>query len=124
VSQTREPVEPRRGDILWIDCDPSVGAEPKKVRSCVVVQNDDANQFGATVTVIPTLAFSTERASRPYNVDLRRPRSTMDKPRVANASTIMTYDRRRIVGRAGRVTREALGEIDRALAVHLELADP
>jgi len=122
--KTREPVEPRRGDILWIDCDPSVGAEPKKIRSCVVVQNDDANRFGATVTVIPTRAFSPERMSRPYNVDLRQPRSTMVKPRVANASTIMTYDRRRIVGRAGRVTGETLAKIDRALAVHLGLADP
>ena len=122
--KTREPVEPRRGDILWIDCDPSVGAEPKKIRSCVVVQHDVANQFGQTVTVIPTLAFSAERAGRPYNVDLRQPRSTMDKTRVANASMIMTYDRRRIVGRAGRVTRDALVKIDRALAVHLGLADP
>jgi mRNA interferase MazF len=122
--KTREPVEPRRGDILWIDCDPSVGAEPKKIRSCVVVQNDDANQFSATVTVIPTRAYSPERASRPYNVDLRQPRSTMDKPRVANASTVMTYDRGRIVGRAGRVASDTLGKIDRALAVHLGLADP
>ena len=122
--KTRELIEPRRGDILWIDCDPSVGAERKKIRSCVVVQNDDANQFGATVTVIPTLAFSAERASRPYNVDLRQPRSTMEKARVANASTIMTYDRRRIVGRAGRVAKDALAKIDRALAVHLGLADP
>ena len=122
--KTPEPIEPRRGDILWIDCVPSVGAEPKKIRSCVVVQNDDANQFGATVTVIPTLSFSSERASRPYNVDLRQPRSTMEKPRVANASTIMTYDRGRIVGRAGRVSRESLAKIERALAVHLGLADP
>lgn len=122
--KTREPVEPRRGDILWIDCDPSVGAEPKKIRSCVVVQNNDANQFGATVTVIPTLAFSSERASRPYKIDLRQPRSTMNKPRVANASMIMTYDRGRVVGRAGRVTSDALAQIDRALAVHLGLADP
>ncbi len=122
--KTREPAEARRGDILWIDCDPSIGAEPKKIRSCVVVQNDDANQFGATVTVIPTLAFSAERAGRPYNVDLRQPRSTMEKPRVANASTIMTYDRRRILGRAGRVTGDALAKIDRALAIHLGLADP
>lgn len=68
-----EPVEPRRGDILWIDCDPSIGAEPKKIRSCVVVQDDDANQFG---------------------------------------------------GRAGRVTSHARDRIDRALAVHLGLADP
>jgi mRNA-degrading endonuclease toxin of MazEF toxin-antitoxin module len=46
------------------------------------------------------------------------------KPRVANASTIMSYERRRIVSRAGRVTSDALAKIDRARAVHLGLADP
>ena len=76
---TREPVEFRRGDILWIDCDPSVGAEPRKTRTCVVVSNDLANRHGATLTVIPTLAYTAERAQRPFLVDLRKPRSTRDR---------------------------------------------
>jgi mRNA-degrading endonuclease toxin of MazEF toxin-antitoxin module len=33
-------------------------------------------------------------------------------------------DRRRIVGRVGRVTGDALDKIDRAVAVHLGLEDP
>jgi mRNA interferase MazF len=54
--KTREPVEFRRGDILWIQCDPSVGVEPRKTRTCVVVSNDVANRYGQAVTVIPTQA--------------------------------------------------------------------
>ncbi|MBK6849650.1 MAG: type II toxin-antitoxin system PemK/MazF family toxin [Proteobacteria bacterium] len=114
-----EPAEVRRGDILWINCDPSVGAEPRKTRTCLVVSNDLANRFGQAVTVIPTQRYSAERARRAYMVDLRGPRSDLPSARVANASMIMTYDRSRIAARAGRVSRETLRAVDSALALHL-----
>jgi mRNA interferase MazF len=122
--KTREPLEYRRGDILWIDCDPSVGAEPRKTRTCVVVSNDLCNRHGATLTVVPTLGYTKERATRPFMVDLRRPRSTMDAARVANASLVTTYDRARVVTRAGRTSADALHALDQALAVHLGLQLP
>ena len=110
-----------RGDILWICCDPSVGAEPRKTRTCVVVSNDIANRFGQAITVVPTQAYRPERAERAYMTDLRPPRSTLSEHRVANASMVMTYDRARVTKRAGKVTRQALEQIDRALAMHLGL---
>jgi mRNA-degrading endonuclease toxin of MazEF toxin-antitoxin module len=90
----------------------------------VVVSNDLANEFGAAVSVVPTQAFTAERATRVYMVDLRKPRSTLGEPRVANASMIMTYDRSRIVSREARLHRDALIALDRALSVHLGLAPP
>ena len=117
-----EDLEIRRGDVLWISCDPSVGAEPRKTRTCVVVSNDIANRYGEVVTVVPTQEYSSARAARAYMADLRAPRSSLDVPRVANASMVMTYDRRRVVARAGRVAPEAMKTIDRALSVHLGLA--
>src|SRR6185295_3792308 len=114
----------QRGDLVWVDCDPSVGAEPKKTRTCVVVSNDIANRVSAVVTVIPTLRYSRERAARPYMVDLRAPRSTLKDARVANASMVTTYDRSRIRARAGRVFRDAVTAVDRALSVHLGLSPP
>lgn len=121
--QGAEPTEPPilRGDILWICCDPSVGAEPRKTRTCIVISNDIANRFGQAITVIPTQAYSAERAARAYMTDLRHPRSTLDDDRVANAAMVMTYDRARVVKRAGKVTPQALEAIDRALAIHLAL---
>ena len=114
----------RRGDVLWIDCEPAIGVEPKKRRTCVVVSNGIANTYGQAVTVVPTQGYTAERAARAYMVDLRRPRSTMDDPRVANASMVMTYDRRRVIGRAGGVTRDTLRALDRALAIHLGIDLP
>jgi mRNA interferase MazF len=121
----REPfTRLRRGDVVWVNCEPSVGAEPKKLRTCVVVSNDVANQFGQGVTIIPTQRYTKERAGRAFMVDLRAPRSTLEAERIANASMITTYDRARIVKRAGAVTKPTLERIDAALRLHLALDEP
>ena len=119
-----EPLRFRRGEVLWINCAPSVGVEPRKTRSCVVVSNDVANEFGAALTVVPTQEWTAERAGRTYMVDLRAPRSSLREPRVANASMVMTYDRQRVVSRAGKLHRDAVAALDRALQIHLGLLPP
>ena len=108
---------------MGVHCEPSIGVEPKKLRTCVVVSNDIANQFGGAVTVVPTQRYSAERARRAYMVDLRAPRSNLKDDRVANASMVMTYDRSRVAKMHGRVTSETLAKIDQALRVHLALAE-
>ena len=118
----REALEFRRGDILWIQCEPSVGVEPRKTRTCIVVSNDVANRYGQAVTVVPTQTYTSGRAARAYMVDLRSPRSTLRDARVANASMIMTYDRERVVRRAGRIAPETQRALDQALGIHLGLA--
>jgi mRNA interferase MazF len=87
MSET-ESLEVHRGDLVWVNCEPSVGAEPKKVRTCVVVSNDIANRFGQAVTVVPTQRYTPERAGRAYMVDLRAPRSNLKADRIANASMV------------------------------------
>ncbi|MBT3217558.1 MAG: type II toxin-antitoxin system PemK/MazF family toxin [Proteobacteria bacterium] len=114
-------IEICRGDVVWVNCSPSVGVEPRKLRTCVIVSNNVANRFGAAVTVVPTQHWTKERALRLYMVDLRPPRSSMDVHRVANCSMVMTYDRRRVVRAEGSLAKEALAELDEALALHLGL---
>ena len=110
-----------RGDIVWIQCDPSVGVEPQKIRTCVIVSNDTANQYGQAVTVVPTQTYTAARARRAYMVDLRKPRSNLTEARVANASMIMTYDQHRIIRQAGRISDKTQEVLDLALGLHLGL---
>ena len=72
--------------------------------------------------MVPTQTYTAERAARAYMVDPRRPRSDLKDARVANASMIMTYDRRRIARRAGRISAETQQALDDALRIHLGLA--
>jgi mRNA interferase MazF len=40
-------------EVYWIDLEPSVGSEPKKIRPCVIVSPDEMNRHLNTVVVCP-----------------------------------------------------------------------
>ena len=44
---------PRRGDLYWVNLDPTIGSEIKKTRPCVVISPDAANQAGPLVIIAP-----------------------------------------------------------------------
>jgi mRNA interferase MazF len=44
---------PLRGDVYWIDLDPTVGAEIQKTRPGVIISPDAANKSGPLVIVAP-----------------------------------------------------------------------
>ena len=44
---------PHRGDLYWVNLDPTIGSEIKKTRPCVVISPDAANQAGPLVIVAP-----------------------------------------------------------------------
>jgi mRNA interferase MazF len=44
---------PHRGDVYWINLDPTVGTEMKKTRPCVIISPDAANKSGPLVIVAP-----------------------------------------------------------------------
>ena len=48
-----EMSSPQRGDIYWINLDPTIGAEIKKTRPCVIISPNAANRSGPLVIVAP-----------------------------------------------------------------------
>lgn len=49
-----------RGEVWWVEFDPSVGSEIRKTRPAVIVSNNAANRHLARVVVIP-LTSNTDR---------------------------------------------------------------
>jgi mRNA interferase MazF len=54
---------PQRGDIYWINLDPTIGAEIKKTRPCVIISPNAANRSGPLVIVAPTYKDSRQKGS-------------------------------------------------------------
>lgn len=69
----------RRGEIRWVSLDPMVGSEAKKIRSCLVIQNDTGNRHGLLTVIIP---FLPGTKSAPYVVNVAANTiNGLDKPR-------------------------------------------
>ena len=45
--------ELRRGDIVWVNLDPTVGSEIKKTRPGLIISNDAQNKVGKRFIVAP-----------------------------------------------------------------------
>ncbi len=52
---------PRRGDLYWVNLDPTIGSEIKKTRPCVVISPDAANRAGRLVIVAPVTKVEAKK---------------------------------------------------------------
>lgn len=57
-------VNPRQFEVFLISLDPTVGAETKKTRPCVIVSPDEMNQHIQTVIVAPLTSKGTRYPTR------------------------------------------------------------
>lgn len=114
----------RRGDVVWVDLDPTRGSEASKRRPAVVVSNDGANRTAQTlgrgvVTVVPI----TSQTSKVYPFQVLLPAKScgLQKPSKAQAEQIRSVSRQRIRNVAGRLSPDLLAMLDDAIRLHLAL---
>ena len=63
MAAKRKVAFPRRGEVYLVNFDPTVGAEIRKTRPALIVQNDTGNRFSDT-TIIAAMSSRTGFATR------------------------------------------------------------
>jgi mRNA interferase MazF len=48
----------KRGDVWWVEFDPSVGSEVRKTRPAIILSNNAANRHLSRVVVVPLTSSS------------------------------------------------------------------
>lgn len=110
-----------RGKIYLAVLDPVIGKEISKTRPVVIVSNDKNNKFSGTVTILPITSKNVQRIY-PFEVLLSRGAGKLPKTSKVKADQIRTLDKSRIVKFMGRIKKQEMDEIEKAIKVHLALA--
>jgi mRNA interferase MazF len=104
-----------RGEIWWVDFEPSRGGEIQKKRPAVIVSNDMANRHLNRLQVVPL----TSNVSRLYPAEAIV--ALNGEPRKAIASQLTTVSKERVLNRAGVLTAAELEQVSQAIRVQLGL---
>ena len=107
----------KRGEVWWVNFDPSVGGEIQKQRPAVIVSNDAANRFLNRLQVVPM----TSRKDRVYPseavVSVGRRQSK------AMADQMTTVSKQRLTNRMGKLSGPDLAKVEHAIMIQLGLAE-
>ncbi|WP_411726058.1 type II toxin-antitoxin system PemK/MazF family toxin [Methyloglobulus sp.] len=86
----------RRGDVYWVNLDPTLGTEIKKTRPALVVSPDDLNTVLPRVIIVPLTSKGQSLGCRPEVIfDGRPARILLDQ--------IRCVDKRRLLGKMGEI---------------------
>jgi mRNA interferase MazF len=102
-----------RGEVWWINFDPSVGGEIKKKRPAIIVSNNAANKFMNRIQVIPLTSNTNNLYPSEALITVKGKKSK------AMADQITTVSKLRIFEKYSKLSDADMAEVERAICVHL-----
>lgn len=122
MATPRKIAAPRRADVYLVSFDPTLGAEIKKTRPALILQNDIANRH-SPITIVAAMTSQFEEPLYPTEVLVKASEGGLTVDSVVLLNQIRSMDTQRLVRRLGRLTAETMRRVDRALVVSLGLAE-
>jgi len=106
---------PRRGEIWWVNLDPSIGSEINKTRPCLVISASVINEHRRTVVIVP-LSSSPQEAP-PLLVRV----TCAGQPVMAVIDQVRAVAKERLTNLQERCSAKDLESVEAALREVLEL---
>lgn len=101
-------------EIYWVNLDPTIGREMKKIRPCVILSPDDMNEFIGTVIVAPLTTTIRTYPSRVKFV-------LSGKTSMIALDQIKTIDKTRLQNKVGKLNAATITLVKKVIEEMLVL---
>jgi len=105
----------KRGEVWWINFEPSVGGEIRKRRPAIIISNDAANHYLNRVQVVPITSNIDKLYPSEAYVTFRGKKSK------AMADQITTVSKKRLISSEGSVSITEMEGVGKAITTQLDL---
>ena len=119
-SMAGKQIVPKRGEIYLVNFDPTIGAEIKKTRPALILQNDIGNKY-SPVTIVAAITSAIDNKQYPTEVLIKSSESGIKIDSLILLNQIRTIDKKRLIKRIGKVDQGVLRKVNQALQISLGL---
>lgn len=110
-----------RGDIYLINLDPTIGAEIKKTRPCIIISIDDLGKLPLKI-IVPITDWKEKYSSAPWMVKIiPNQLNFLSKISTADCFQIRSVSQSRLIRKIGAVNEDVLDELKVSISIVLQL---
>ena len=109
---------PRRGELYWVNLDPTIGSEISKTRPALIISNNTGNQYADRVIVAPVTSGSMSK-TYPFEVLLPATEAGLPKASKVLLDQIRTVDKQRLGAKIGELSNERMEAVNRSIRLSL-----
>lgn len=122
MERAKKVANPKRGEVYLVNFDPTVGAEIRKTRPAVVIQNNIGNRYSA-ITIVAAITSKFDDRLYPTEVPVTPPEGGLEVQSVVALNQIRSIDLQRLAARLGTLKPETMERVDRALKISVGLLE-
>ncbi|HJZ23361.1 MAG TPA: type II toxin-antitoxin system PemK/MazF family toxin [Candidatus Babeliales bacterium] len=113
-------LKPSRGEVWFVNLDPTVGHEQAKTRPCLVISNNIFNHGHANLHIV--LPITSKNKNHPFHIVLDLYEGGLEKESFILCDQIRTVSRQRFKGKSfGNVTEETLASVEYIMGILLNI---
>lgn len=111
---------PKRGEIYYVNLDPTKGSEQAGRRPVLILQNDIGNQSSPTTIAAP---LTTKSFSKIYPINVAIPKGVagLKENSTVILSQVRVIDKKRLESKVGNLSSEYMKKVNKAIHISLEL---